>query len=639
MKTPAALFLSLLAISATAAAAPPAPSTFIAARGGSVSVPVAAGTHVYLATGSTVTAWNRNASGALDYTGDSRTAPARGFLNGLVREGDYLYASYRGYDSSISGVAVYSIANRDQPLLLGQYAYSNAEFLFAHSIAVANGYLYVLDNEQGIFASPLTSPAVPVFSQVFTGWGNFDNAFTHGNRLYTTGRTFLSGTALTIFDLSTPLAPQLAGSATLDGYDNFRLKVQPPYAYGFGLAINVTDLSDPANITPRGRIDAPVAFEGLVLGTHAWGVGLDGLDIWNIADPDQPAAVGHSTIDTFATDATAALDGDALLATRADRFVRLDATAPTTPTMRGEAQLPAGTAAYDIAVRGDTAFILGNAYGLNVARASDLAPIARFETSLEPSLQGRAFEQLAVDGNRAYLTSWGSGLVIADLSNPTQPQQIGFWEYPFATAIAARGNFAYVGRSTNGGELVVLDVTNPAQPQQLATVQTSKILRLALYGNHVFIADEAPFGDEGGALIVIDVSNPAAPVEAARYTGCGSVRDVALSANGRRALIACGSTAHLLDVSNPAQPQQLGIYADAGFSVALQGDRAFIGSETGLDEVSFSNPSQPQRLQHWDLPTPVARLQLGSDARVYALTTMAGIHVYAADRLFADTLE
>ncbi|WP_313915840.1 hypothetical protein [Tahibacter sp.] len=637
MKTPAALFLSLLA--ATAAAAPPAPSTFIAARGGSVSAPVAAGTHVYLATGSTVTAWNRNASGALDYTGDSRTTPAHGFLNGLVREGDYLYASYRGYDSTISGVAVYSIADRDQPQLLGQYTYSNAGFLFAQSIAVANGYLYVLDNEQGIFASPLTSPAVPVFSQVFTGWGNFDHAFTHGNRLYTTGRTFVSGTALSIFDLSTPLAPQLTGSATLDGFDNFRLKVQPPYAYGFGLAINVTDLSDPANITPRGRIDAPVAYDGLVLGSHAWSLGLDGIDVWAIGDPDKIFPAGHAAIDTFATDATAVLDADALLATRADRFVRLDASQPATPALRGEALLPGGTAAYDITVRGDHALILGNAYGLNVARASDLAPLARFETSLEASLQGRAFEQLAVDGDRAYLTSWGSGLVIADLSNPAQPQQIGFWEYPFATAIAARGNLAYVGRSTNGGELVVLDVTNPAQPQPLGSLPTSKILRLALHGNHVFIADESPFGDKDGALIVIDVSNPAAPVEAGRYTGCGSVRDVALSANGRRALIACGTTAHLLDVSNPAQPQPLGIYADAGFSVALQGDRAFIGSETGLDEVSFANPSQPQRLQRWDLPTAVARLQLGSDARVYALTTTAGIYVYAADRLFADSLE
>lgn len=636
MKIPAALILSLFA--ATAAADAPAPAAFQFARGGHVSAPVAAGSHVYLGTGATVTAWQRGGDGSLTLTGDSGAAPVRGVINGLAREGDYLYASFRGYAEGSSGVAVYSIADRARPQRLGQYSYSTAQFQFAGGIAVAAGHVYVFDNEQGIFASPLTSPAVPTFTQVNTGWGSYDQVHAFGTRLYAVGRTFVSSTALTVFDLATPLAPQQIGSANLDGYDNFRLKVQPPYAYGFGTAVNISDLSDPANIVARGRIDSPVAYEGIVLGSHAWSVGLDGLDIWNVTDPDLPAAAGHAAIDTFATDATAKLDTDVLLATRADRFVRIAADVPTAPSVRADARLPGGTAAYDIAVRGDTALILGNAYGLNIARQGDLAPLARFDTTLVASLQGRAFEQLAVDGSRAYLTSWGSGLVIADISNLAAPQQIGFWEYPFATAVAARGNRAWVGRSTNGGELVALDVTNPAQPQPLGAIQTSKILRLALHGTTLFVADEAPFGDTGGALIVVDVAN-GAPVEIGRYTGCGSVRDVALSADGRRALIACGTTAHLLDVSNPALPQHLGTYADAGFSVALQGDRAFIASETGLDEVSFANPSQPQRLQRWDLPTPAARLQLGTDARVYALTTLGGIHVFAADQLFATGMD
>lgn len=636
MKASAALILSLFATAASAG--PPAAATYLFSRGGSVSAPVAVDNYVYLATGSTVTAWNRAGDGSLSYAGDNRTTPARGVINGLAREGDYLYASYRGYAQGTSGVAVYSIANREQPLLLGQYAYTNADFQFAGGIAVAAGHVYVFDNEQGVFASPLTSPAVPAFTQVSTGWGNYDTVYAAGNRLYAVGRTFLSSTALSIFDLSTPLAPQQVGSATLDGYDNFRLKVQTPFAYGFGTAVNISDLSDPANIVPRGRVDSPVAYEGLVLGSHAWSVGLDGLDIWNVANPDLPAFVGHSTINTFATDTTAVLDGDALLATRADRFVRLDATQPATPAVRGQAQLPAGTAAYDIAVRGDTAWLLGNAYGLNVATSADLSPVGRFDTSLEPSLQGRAFEQLAVDGNRAYLTSWGSGLVIADIGNPVAPQQLGFWDYPFATAIAARGNRAWVGRSTNGGELVALDVTDPAQPQPLGAVQTAKILRLALHGDYLYVADEAPFGGKGGGFLVVDIAS-GAPSIVATYPGCGSVRDIALSANGRRALIACGTESRLLDLTNPAQPQLLGTYADAGFSVALQGDRAFIASETGLDEVSFAAPAQPQRLQHWDMPTSISRLQLGSDARVYALTTMGGVHAFAADRLFADGLE
>ncbi len=636
MKASAALILSFFATAA--AAEPPAAATFLFSRGGSVSAPLADGSHVYLATGSTVTAWNRGGAGSPTQTGDSRATPVQGVINALARSGDYLYASYRGYATEDSGVAVYSIADRNVPQLLGQYTYSDAEFLFAGGIAVAANHLYVFDNEQGVFASPLTSPAVPTFTHVNTGWGNYDQVYAAGNHLYTVGRTFLSSTALAIFDLTTPLAPQQVGSASLDGYDNFRLKVQPPFAYGFGLAVNISDISNPANIVPRGRVDSPVAYEGIVLGNHAWSLGLDGLDIWNVSNPDQPTSVGHSTIGTFATDATAALDGDAFLATRADRFVRIDATQPATPVQRSEAMLPAGTAAYDVSVRGDRALLLGNAYGLNVADAADLAPLARFETSLDPSLQGRAFEQLAVDGNRAYLTSWGSGLIIADLTNPSAPQQLGYWEYPFATAIAARGNRAWVGRSTNGGEVVALDVTNAAQPQVLGAQTTSKVLRLALHGDYLYVADEAQFGSKGGGLLVMNIA-AGAPSPVGSYAGCGTVRDVAVSTNGRRALVACGETAHYIDLTNPAQPQQLGTYADAGNSVALQGDRAFIASGTGLDEVSFANPAQPLRLQHWDLPTTATRVQVGADARVYALTGMGGVFVYAADRLFADGLE
>lgn len=644
MKT---LFPALLAgavaaaLCAGAVAAPPAPAQFLAARGGTLSDPVSVDSHVYLATGTTLTAWDRQPDGSLVATGDTRTTPVQGWLTGLTRHGDYLYASYRGYDSAVAGVAVYSIADRNQPQLLGQYGnYSTAAIRMPESIAVANGYLYLLDSEQGIFASPLTSPAVPAFTCVSTAWGNYDHAYVHGDRLYTVGRTFLSSTALDIYDLTTPTAPQLLGTANLDGYDNFRLKVQPPYAYGFGLAVAVSDLSNPTSIQPRGRVDAPVAYDAVLLGSHAWSVGLQGLDIWHIGDPDQPVAVGHADIDTFATDATAVADNEALLATRSDRLVRLDASQPATPALRGQAQLAAGTAAYDLAMRGDKALILGNAYGLNVAARNDLAPLARFETSLEPSLQGRAFEQLAVDGDRAYLSSWGSGLVIADVSNPLQAQQVGFWEYPFATGVAAQGNFAYVGRSTNGGELVVVDVTNPAAPQPRGALTTAKIMRLAVHGQHVFVADESPMGDADGGFLIVDVSNPDLPQLTSRYSeDCGSVRDFALDPSGRRALVACFDHVRLLDIRNRSQPQLLGRYDGGGYSVALRGNTAYVGSDTGLDEVDFTNPAQPQLLAHWDLPTSASRLQAPGDGRVYALTGMGGVYTYEPDRLFADGAE
>jgi hypothetical protein len=181
----------------------------------------------------------------------------------------------------------------------------------------------------------------------------------------------------------------------------------------------------------------------------------------------------------------------------------------------------------------------------------------------------------------------------------------------------------------------VVDVSNPAQPQPRGSLASSKILRLALHGNHVFIADEAVDGP--GSLILVDISNPDAPVETSRYTGCNSVSDVAVDPSGRRALIACGEFAHLVDVSNRAQPVLLGIYTDGGRTVALRGDRAFIGSDFTLDEVDLANPAQPQRLQRWNLAAPAMRVQAAADGRVYAMTGLAGVYVFEPDRIFADT--
>jgi hypothetical protein len=197
-----------------------------------------------------------------------------------------------------------------------------------------------------------------------------------------------------------------------------------------------------------------------------------------------------------------------------------------------------------------------------------------------------------------------------------------------------------VGRSTNGGELVVLDVTNPATPQPLASLQTSKIMRLALHGNYLYIADEAQMGNTGAGLIVVDVTNPAAPQVLSTFGACGSARDLALSTNGRRVLLACGDTAQLVDVSNPASPQLLGSYAVDTYSVALHGDVAYIGGQYGnLEEVSFANPAQPVLLKHWDQATGAMRLQVGSDARVYSMNPASGIYVYEPDRLFTDGMQ
>lgn len=627
-------------------AAPPAPAAFTAALGGSLSDPIAVGDHVYVPNGATISVWNRAQPGAPVAAGDTRTAPAHGWLTGLTRRGDYLYASYRGYDSLVSGVAVYSIADRAHPVLLGQYDdYTTGSIRFALSVAIVGDKLLLLDSENGIFTGNLADPAHPVFTQSYAGFGPFARAHVDGNRLFTSGRSFLGQTIVTVFDVTNPSAIVELGSQNLDGYDYFSVKFDGSYAFGFGLAVAVTDFSDPANIVPRGRVDSPVSYSGVLVGDYAWGVGgFDGVEVFDVANVDAPAHVGTVAIDTFSTDVSATAGNEGWFATRDDRLLRVNGANAAQPALVGTSLLPGGTAPMDIAFKDDTLLILGSAYGLQVAEPGTLAPLGRYVTSLPQSLQGRAFEQVAVDGNRAYLTSWGSGLVIANVTDARAPVEHGFLELPFATAIAAKGNYAYVGTSTNGGILAVVDVSNPAAPTIVGSYVSDppiddKYMRFALHGNYLFIADQPSGGGSDGGLRVVDISNPAAPAGIALFSDCSTPSDIALDPTGRLALVACMDGTRLVDVSNPATPALLGTYPGEAYAVALRGNRAYVGLATGIDEIDIANRAAPNLVQHHATPDTPRRIQAPADGRVYVAHGLSGLYVFTPDGLFADGFE
>lgn len=642
----AAVAAALCLTHAPVRAAPPAPAAFAAALGGTLSDPVAVGDYIYVPSGPTVSAWSRAQPGTPVAVGDTRATPIKGWLTGLAHRGDYLYASYRGYDSLVSGVAVYSIADPAHPVLVGEYGdYTSAETRHAMSVAIVGDKLLLLDSENGIFTGNLGNPAHPVFTQSWQGYSPYGRVAVAGDRLYTSGRSFLGGTIVTVFDVSNTAAIEQLGYGNLDGYDNFRVQFRPPYTFGFGLAVAVNDFSAPDNYVARGRVDAPVSYNGVLVGNHAWGVGgFEGIEVFSIADLDAPAHVRTVPIDTFSTDSATTAGNEGWLATRDDRLIRLDGSDSAQPTLGGAALLPGGTGTYDIAFKDDAVYLLGNAYGLQVAEPGSMKPLGRYVTSLAPSLQGRAFEQVAVDGNRAYLTSWGSGLIIADVTNARAPTELGYFEFPFATAIAAKGNYAFVGTTTNGGILAVLDVSNPAKPTAVASYVSQppiddKYMSFALHGDYLYIADQPMGGTTGAGLRILSVADPTQPVDVALFDACGAANDVAVDPSGKLALVSCHDKTWLLDVTNPAAPASLGVYEGPGYAVAMRGNRAWIGRQTGVDEIDITNRAAPTLVRHHSTPDMPSRISVSPDGRVYVAHGLAGLFVLEADTLFVDGYE
>src|SRR3546814_1070909 len=129
---------------------------------------------------------------------------AAGASNGIDRNGEYRYASGRGYDGS-AGVSTWSLADPDHPELVAQSEdYLDDESKILLGLAVANDHLYLFDNNHGVFVSGLADPMALEFAATGVGAGQYTKITSSGNTIFATGRNWFGNTVLDVFDTSTP---------------------------------------------------------------------------------------------------------------------------------------------------------------------------------------------------------------------------------------------------------------------------------------------------------------------------------------------------------------------------------------------------------------------------------------------------
>lgn len=633
--------LSALALTAPSYALADAPLEVALVRGGAVAAdPIANGSRLYIPTGRVLATW--------DYADPSAplrvatTAPADGAINGLSRHGDYLYASWRGYDGS-SGVATYSLADPAKPELIDQTEdYVEADNKFLLSLVVANDHLYLFDNNHGVFVSDLADPAAPEFAA--TGITSVPTQYARiiasGNTIYGTGRNWIGGTVLDVYDVSAPELPVQVGGNGVNGLDNFSLAPEPGFVLGTGNQLTLYDLNASGQLGKRGWLDIPPAITGVHIGDYAYTFGWgEGLDVWNIANIDAPAESGHFGIDAFAGRRAVRAGNTLLIPTDTDLVQAIDVSTPQTPARISTSWLPGGSDARDIAMHDGSLVLLQPNYGLTVNDPQTLAPTARFEANLPKSLEQRSFEQVAISGDTAWTASWGFGLIGIDLSNPAAPAEVGRLSFPFAAVLDVQGQYAYIAKWTNGGVFGVADISNPAAPTLVwQGALANQPYRLAVDGNHAYIAEsnESNTAADGG-LRVYDLANPAVPVQVSHLNdGCGNGYDLAIDSDVSLLYLACGSGVQVIDIANPAAPVVVGRY-DAGTEsqfthVALRGDRAWFADNAGVHELDISDPMTPVQKQLTPLGHQgVQRLAALEDGRLFALGGNTGVHVFATD--------
>jgi hypothetical protein len=230
--------------------------------------------------------------------------------------------------------------------------------------------------------------------------------------------------------------------------------------------------------------------------------------------------------------------------------------------------------------------------GTRVAATPPVQPEVTFEPPGRLILG--SVQAVAVEDGRAYVLTY-NGLLIADVSDPTNLRKLGEWYFPADSAtlglkVATAGGIVYLS-TTNSG-VYILDARDPTQPRVLGIARIQGYVGgVAVSGNFLYATTNLPF------LEVIEVSDPTTPRRVGRVlTGPGYPLAVA----GNFVYVATGQAGLLVvDVSDPRSPQRI-VYVSlpsSAIDVVVSGRWAFVVSEfDGLRILDVSNPGQPQEI-------------------------------------------
>jgi hypothetical protein len=99
---------------------------------------------------------------------------------------------------------------------------------------------------------------------------------------------------------------------------------------------------------------------------------------------------------------------------------------------------------------------------------------------------------LALDSPYVYLAHSIAGLIVADISNPSQPRELGrfngFPGTPNSAGVALSGKIAFLAVDELG--VWAIDVSNPAVPMPVAASATAgQAIRVAVSGEYIYVAD------------------------------------------------------------------------------------------------------------------------------------------------------
>jgi hypothetical protein len=206
----------------------------------------------------------------------------------------------------------------------------------------------------------------------------------------------------------------------------------------------------------------------------------------------------------------------------------------------------------------------------------------------------------------AYVAAGAEGLRVIDVSNPADPIEVGFYDptdsvYDVDLFEDSAGGRLYAYLTLGSGGLRVLDVSYISGPEGVGEYEALGRLQ------HVTVTDgRAYVGDNADNLWLMDVGEPVTPTILGRYEASELVNDVAVATDTSHMYVATDLDLRVVDVSNPVTPTEVGTYGALGLPKSVvagpRGEHVYLAAYDGLEVVDISNPVTPTQVGSYETP-------------------------------------
>jgi hypothetical protein len=485
--------------------------------------------------------------------------PASACTTSVAVSGNSAYVADTG-----SRFSILDISDPTRISLVANYYPSEPQAII-RGAAFAGQYAFVvwIDwpslNSTGIDCVDLTVPDMPVFLGRYVHQGDLLVQMEYGDGLlfleYVDNYYPTTRHGLDIINVTNPSAPRLESSYMLqDHLQGFALEF--PYIYSIltNSSIEVINAADPTNLVPVGVVTPPE-------------------EVYYLSG----------------------IDRSTLFAIAKDSVLLFDLTTPSAPICLGTVTT-LEPAKYE--KRQHQAFFLN--YLVNLGSESiqvvDLSDIAT------PRIAGRSFSVpswgVAVSGEYAYAASTVLGLIVADLSTPTDIVVSGEFAFPEATWHAYVADEHLFLATDHGAK--IFDISTPGRPSFLSETKTFDYGArwMQTIGNTLYVFGWTPRLE----LHVFDISNVATPTltHTIGVPDQGSLYNVA-SSDKLLALLMCDDfnegRGHVLlfDIGDPTSPKyvsstEIGVFC---YGLTMTSPLVWVSGLEGFAAIDVSDPSKP----------------------------------------------